>query len=299
MMDVVKDTLIRYLTADFDYAPELYTFGMAFQGCMAVRNGRNLDKKMAWFHAFMLSVLTGFAGGSFVNVFMGKPTSMLSNDQPLVFCIIAFVLVNCTPFDIGYKVGNFLPVFLLTTCLGQLFRANGLVKFTAMGFEAFQQKPSDYYPVPVVGPVIFATLLGNMGGFFHKGLDNYLKNGMPWPFQNGLACASFYHFFIHDTTGVIGVNLRMIIDQAGPTLKMGLDDKTFAFVVVSAFMHITALLQLPSLLGASHSPFYSVFSKVEFLCPNVYSNTTKPAGEILLNKLTSKKSKKNKNKKEL
>lgn len=291
-MDTIQSTLIRYLTADFPYAPDIFTFGMAFQGCMAVRNGRNREKKLAWFHAFMLSVLTGFAGGSFVNLWMGKPTSMLSNDQPLAFCILAFLIVNCTPWDIGYKLGNFLPIFLITTLLGQLFRVNGLIKFTSMGFEAFKHKPSDYYPVPVFGPIIFATLLGNMGGFFHKGLDGYLKNGMPWPFQNGLFCASFYHFFIHDTTGFIGVNLRMLIDYV-PVIKMGLDDQTFAFVAVSAFMHVTALLQLPSLFGPSHSPFYSVFSQVESLCPNVYANAT---AEIELKNVTSKSSKKKKKK---
>lgn len=270
---MIKSALIAFLTNDFPYAAEARTFGMALQGSMAVRNGRNRDKKLAWFHAFMLSTLTAFAGGTFCNLWMGKPTSMLSNDLNLMCCIAAFLIVNCTPWDIGYKLGNFYPFVMIITMFAQLFRVNGLIGFTRAGFEAFKESTSDYYPIPVVGPILFGTLLGNMGGFFSKGFDAYLKNGMPWPFQVGLFGSSFYHFLIHDSTGFIGVSLRQILDLV-PGIKMGLDDKTFAVVVVSSFLQITGLLQLPFALGASFSPFYSVYSKVEPLVPNIYGNTT-------------------------
>lgn len=282
---MIPAALVSYLTADFPYANEAKAFGMAFQGCMAVRNGRNRDKKLAWFHAFMISLLTAFAGGIFTNIWVGKPSLLLSSDINMACCIVAFLIVNCTPWDIGYKLGNTFPIVILTTLLGQLFRVTGMMGFTTVGFEMFKDRPSDYYPAPVFGPILFATLLANMGGFFNKGVDGYLKNGMPWPVQNGLFAASFYHFFVNDQSGFIGVNLRKFIDLA-PGIKMGFDEKTFAKVAASLFMHICGLLRLPFALGPSFNPFNSVYTKVENLMPNVYEDST---SEIELKKMEQKK----------
>ena len=258
--------LLSYLTGDFAYTNELQAFWMAFQGCMVVRNGRNRDKKMAWFHAFMLSVFSGYAGASFTFFLIGKPTSMLTNDLNIASCIISFIIVNYSPRDIGYKLGNTLPILVITTAFSQLFRVGGIVKFVDTAFEAFRDKPSEYYPIPVFGPILFATLLGNMGGFFAKGFDKYLENGMPWPFQNGFCCASFYHFFVNDKIGFIGVNLRAVINLIIPS-KFGLDDKTFATVAVSLFMHVMGILQLPNFMGPSFSPF----NHISKIVPDLYN----------------------------
>jgi len=251
---MVKETLIAYLTGNFAYSAELQAFWMAFQGSMAVRGGVNRDGKMHWFHAFMVSVLTGYAGATFAFLWIGKPTSILSNDMNLAMCIITFILVNYTPFDMGYKLGKTAPVLIITTMFAQLFRVGGIIKFNQIGFEAFRDKPSEYYPIPVFGPIILATLLGNMGGFFHKGFHGYLKNGIPWPFQNGFFCATFYHFYVNDKTGFVGVTLRKIIGDL-PSKLLGLDDAIFPVVTVSVFMHAVSLLQLPLLFGPSFSPF--------------------------------------------
>lgn len=256
--------VIAYLTGNFKYAQELQAFWMAFQGCIAVRSGVNKDGKLYWFHAFMLSVFTAFAGGTFGSLWMAKPTSMLSNDVNVACCIIAFAVASYAPFDIGYKLGKTFPVVIVTTVFAQLFRTCGLVKFSTVAFEAFKDNPSEYYPIPIFGPIIYATMLGNMGGFFLKGLNGHLKDGMPWPFQTGLACASFYHFYVHDETGFIGVNLRhcfhLVFDDL---LKMSglytLDRKTLAFVTISAFQHVMAILQLPYFLGPKASPFNAAY----------------------------------------
>lgn len=240
---------------------------------MAVRNGKNNDGKMNWFHAFVHSVLAGYAGATFTALWMGRPTSMLSNDLNMGFCIVAFAVANYSPLDIGYRLGNTMPVVIITTIFAQLFRAMGLIKFSQIAFEAFMDHPSPYYPVPVFGPILLPTLLGNFGGFFAKGFDGHLERGMPWPFQNGLFCASFYHFFVHDEDGFIGVTLRKII--GGLPALFGLDDHTFAVLFVSAFMQVFPLLQLKYFLGPSFSPFNIIPVTVEKIIAFVPGAETK------------------------
>lgn len=271
---LIVNTTINYLTGSFDYAAELRIFGQAFQACMAVRNGPNKENKMVWFHAFLLSLFTAFSG-SFTPLLMGRPALMLSND--VIFCAItlAFILVNYTPFSVGYKIGGSFPGVLVYTLFAQLFRVAGLITFNSIAFEAFKDSSSNYYPVPIVGPILLPIALANMGGFFTKGFDGYLKNGMPWPVQNGIFCATFYHFYVNDQTGIIGVTLREYVNILCDSLKKQiillapeldaaispmLSEQKFAVVVVSAFMHVTGILQLPYFFGPSFSPFVSIFS---------------------------------------
>lgn len=243
-----------FLAGNIPLSAELQCFWMAFQGSMAVRNGKNHNLKMSWFHAFCLSVMSGYAGATFTALWMGRPTSMLSNDLNMAFCIIAFAIANYLPYDIGYRIGNTMPVVIVTTVFAQLFRAMGLVKFSQIAFEAFKDSPSPYYPIPIFGPILLPTLLGNFGGFFAKGFDGHLEKGMPWPFQNGLFCATFYHFFVHDEDGFIGVGLRKIL--GGLPKIFGVEDEhTFAVICISLFMQVVPLLQLKYFLGPSFSPF--------------------------------------------
>lgn len=229
--------------------------------------GPNKDKKLHWFHAFMLSVIAGYAGGCFGLIWMGKPTPMLSNDLNVASCILAFVLVNYMPFDLGFKICNTLPFKLVTVSFAQLFRALGIVKFVTVCFEAFKDTPSAYYPIPVFGPILYATLLGNMGGFFMKGFEGHIANGMPWAVQNGLFCGSLYHFFVHDKIGIVGTTLRRFAylpetEMFGFSLPamLGLDDRMFAAVFVSLFMQVMGILQMPAFLGPTFSPFMTILS---------------------------------------
>lgn len=78
--------------------------------------------------------------------------------------------------------------------------------------------------------------------------DRLLNNSI------GLFCASFFHFFVNDTKGPIGIALRKTMVLAKWS---GLDDRTFATVFVSSFMQIMGILQIPAFLGPSFSPFGS------------------------------------------
>jgi hypothetical protein len=73
----------------------------------------------------------------------------------------------------------------------------------------------------------------------------------------GIFCATFYHFFAHDTTGIIGTWVRELVP-----IRLGLDDATFAAVVVSLFMQVTGILQMPAFLGPDFSPFSILYRYV-------------------------------------
>lgn len=248
------DLFVDYLIGQFKYTRELQCFWMAFQGSMNCRLGPNKDRSMHWFHAFWISVIGGYGGSCFAPFWMGRPTSMLTNDLNMGFCIVAYLCVNYTPFDIGYKLGHTLPIHFIMVMFAQLFRTMGIVGYVGVAFNTFKDHPSAYYPIPVFGPILWATFLGNMGSFFMKGFHGHLQNGMPWAFQNGFFCASFYHFYVNDEIGPIGNFLRSSI-QSVPGLQLGLDDRTFAIALVSLFMQIMGICQMPHFFGPSFSPF--------------------------------------------
>mmetsp|Transcript_15752 Transcript_15752/g.22399 ORF Transcript_15752/g.22399 Transcript_15752/m.22399 type:complete len:303 (-) Transcript_15752:180-1088(-) len=272
-------SIISYLSASFPYAAEYQSSLMALQGAMTVRNGLNKNGKMPWFHAFCQGVVLGYAGALFTPLWMGNPTPMLSNDMNIAMCILSFLFVNYIPFGIGRKICNFLPVKILVVSGAQLFRSMGIAKFITIAHDAFKHNPSEYYPhTPVFGPILLATILGNMGAFFAKGFHGHLKDGMPYPFQNGLFCASFYHFLVNDQEGPIGNFLRSLL-ETHPILTLGIKDYAlFGKVFIGAFMQIVGILQMPEFLGPSFSPFHILSSgrtyKIKVTQANVSKNDT-------------------------
>jgi len=87
-------------------------------------------------------------------VWMAKPSAMMSNDINTASAILAFLLVNYTPFDIGYMCCNTIPVSMITVAFANLFRSLGIAKFVMTCYEAFKGSPSAYYPIPVFGPIM-------------------------------------------------------------------------------------------------------------------------------------------------
>ena len=186
---------LNFFTGGTPYNYEMRALGIALQGAMVVRNTKNKDGQMHPFHAFALTSIVAFGGGWFAFIWMGKPTSMIANgDVNIVLCLLAFLIVNYSPGDIGYKLASFLPIKILITACAQLFRSLGTVGFVSAA--AAEVAPSVFYPTAVLGPILYGTLLGNMGGFFLKGFDGHLKDGMPWTMQNGkLAFQLFLSIF--------------------------------------------------------------------------------------------------------
>mmetsp|Transcript_16997 Transcript_16997/g.38954 ORF Transcript_16997/g.38954 Transcript_16997/m.38954 type:complete len:288 (+) Transcript_16997:154-1017(+) len=258
--------LVNLLTMNFPYATETVCVMMAIQGSMGVRNTVNQKRQMHWFHSFLRSTLTAFAGASFTNIFMGRPTAMFSNDIFFGSCILGYGIVNWLPMDLGFHFFNTFPGALIYTVFSQIFRVGGVQGFSDAAYGAFKDAPSVYYPTPVFGPILFPTALGNMGGFFWRGFDAYLGEGMPWLFQQGLFCSTFYHFYAHDKEGFIGVALRQYLKPFAVTVMAVLDadetemldDALFAKFAVGVFMVTMGILQMPQLLGPRFSPFTAV-----------------------------------------
>jgi hypothetical protein len=283
---------ISFLTANFAYAAEFQNIFMAVQGAMAVRNGPNKDGKMKSFHAFLQGVVTAFAGGIMTPLWMGRATPMLANDLCFGCCIIAFLLVNSTPLDIGHKVLNLFPFRMLTIMGAQLFRNRGIIAFVNIAHQTFKENPSPYYPTPVFGPILNACILGNMGSFFFKGFHGHLKDGMPYIVQNGLFVASTYHFIANDQ-GPIGEYLREAIAK----LPIEMDPVLLITLVGGLFMQISALLQMPDFFGPSFNPFDLLLAPINaFSKPKVQKTVQMKIKTVSESAPSQKKSKSQKKK---
>lgn len=156
----IMNLLVHLVTGDFPLSNEILCLAMAISGSMTVRNGANRNGDLHWFHAFLRSTLAGYAGATFTNIFMGKPTAMFSNDVFFGSCLVGFAIVNWLPLGLGRRFcGSFLGV-LLTAVGSQVFRVGGVAGFSDAAQNAFKGAPSKYYPTPVFGPILFPTLLG-------------------------------------------------------------------------------------------------------------------------------------------
>jgi len=242
------DLIIAVLSGASPYHAELRTFGQAFMGALAVRGGANKNKDMHWFHAYALTIVTAFGGGFFAFLWMGKPTSLITGgDVTLTLTAIAFAFITYLPLNMGYSIGKTLPVKIVMNTWSVFFKGLGMIGF--INAAAAEVSASKYYPTPVLGPVLYGALLGNMGAFFAKGFHGHLEKGMPWPFQNALTAGFFYHLYTNDKEGFIGNTLRSVIQSTG--IQGEMEDKLFATLVVTSFMQIAGLLMLPEFFGPS------------------------------------------------
>jgi len=280
---MTMNLLVNLVTGEFPLSNEILCLAMAISGSMTVRNGANRNNDMHWFHAFLRSTLAGYAGATFTNMFMGKPTSMFSNDVFFGSCLVGFAIVNWLPMGIGYHFcGTFLGV-LLTAVFSQVFRVGGVAGFSDAAQNAFKDAPSKYYPTPVFGPILFPTLLGNMGGFLVNGVDEYLGKGMPWLFQQGTSCSTFYHFYAHDVEGYVGVALRAVLRPLAIPIMMAMgadekereDDALFAKFMIGLFMVSMGIVRMPHFLGPTFSPFTVTHTAVANLVSPLFGGKKK------------------------
>ena len=180
--------------------------------------------------------------------------------------------MNYVPY--GYTICNTFPVLAMINILSQIFRISGIINYSDAAYHAFKNTPSNYYPIPIFGPILFPTLLGNMGGFLWYGIDGYLIDGIPWLFQQGIVCSTVYHFYAHDNYGAVGITLRSIIHPTAVYImshlllinddnKQIVDDNVLvAKLIIGIFMILMSILQLPQLLGPKFSPFTTLYNVV-------------------------------------
>ena len=91
------------------------------------------------------------------------------------FIFASFYIVNFTP--IGFIFCETFLGRLSWVCLSTLFKAQGIAAFVGFAYEKVAGQPSYWgYDIMIVGPILFPTLLGNMGPMFVFGFDGYLQN---------------------------------------------------------------------------------------------------------------------------
>lgn len=217
------DIIISFLTGKSWYSSELQSIGMALQANIIVQsryqNNHNKESYYFWFYRFLQSVLIGYSGGIFGTIFVGKPCPFLVNgDIHMTACLVAFGLVQIIlPFvrsifspnsgSSSSSSSNIIenaittPLQIVITSLAQLFRTMGLLKFITVCHLELLLPPyraisTKYYGMPIFGPIVYGTMLGNMGGFVLNGIDGYTqRSGIPYPFQNGkVSC--IYTFYV-------------------------------------------------------------------------------------------------------
>mmetsp|Transcript_13514 Transcript_13514/g.20913 ORF Transcript_13514/g.20913 Transcript_13514/m.20913 type:complete len:192 (-) Transcript_13514:30-605(-) len=190
-MDVVLasvDSAIDFLTGNFDYCKEIRSFlhgYLAFVGVRKAHEATGAD--LGWFHTFFVCLISAYGGAILTPMWLGRPSSIIATDMTLLISIVAYGIVFLSPLDIGYKLGQFFPVKLILTIGSSLFKTLGMIGFCTIAFDVLKMNPAatEYYPIPIFGPIIWASILGNMGAFFMKGFHGHLKDGMPYPFQTG------------------------------------------------------------------------------------------------------------------
>lgn len=159
-----------------------------------------------WLHSLVLVVLTGFGGGMIGPLLIGKPSVIMTNDLIIPLCVLFWYSIHCLGL---YSVLTWKPIKIVWGLFLAIFRAHGAVD--AVNLSLTILKPGPYYPVPLVGPVLYATLIGCLGGFMplDKGLLPISKS-TAWVIQGAFMSAAFYYFMTKDSTGIIGVTMRNV-----------------------------------------------------------------------------------------
>lgn len=91
---------------------------------------------------WLSTMLMIFSGGMVANGLLGEPIlAPLKNTPQLLVGTIVWYLVFYTPFDIGYKIGKFLPVKVVASAMKEIYRAkkvhtiiNALIEFVGHHF---------------------------------------------------------------------------------------------------------------------------------------------------------------------
>jgi hypothetical protein len=78
-------------------------------------------------------------------------------------------------------------------------------------------------------------------------------------FSAGLICGTFFHFFVNDQKGPIGILLRQLLTPLRNEFMDGLDDHDLGVIIVGLVMQIIGILQSPLCYGSNFDPFAYFF----------------------------------------
>lgn len=107
---------------------------------------------------WLSTMLVIFSGGMVANGLLGEPIlAPLKNTPQLLVGTAVWYLVFYTPFDIGYKVGKFLPIKLVASAMKEIYRAKKIYDGVSHAAKL--------YPNAWIIMIIIGTLKGNGAGF--------------------------------------------------------------------------------------------------------------------------------------
>jgi len=136
-----------------------YTAANAINAATKVQEANAGKPRQYWLYSFVLVLTTGFGGGFIAPVLLGRPAYPLSNELPITLCVVAwFFIVN-----LGLE-GFFLwlPTKLVWSVILGLFRTHAVCNIVRVANEVLG---SSVGGVPIVGPIVAGTILGNARDF--------------------------------------------------------------------------------------------------------------------------------------
>ncbi|KAM7350808.1 trimeric intracellular cation channel type 1B.1 [Cochliomyia hominivorax] len=107
---------------------------------------------------WLSTMLVIFSGAMVANGLLGEPIlAPLKNTPQLMVGTVVWYMVFYTPFDIGYKVGKFLPIKLVASAMKEIYRAKKVYDGVSHAAKL--------YPNAWIIMIIIGTLKGNGAGF--------------------------------------------------------------------------------------------------------------------------------------
>ncbi|KAL5276688.1 TMEM38B family protein [Megaselia abdita] len=107
---------------------------------------------------WLSTMLVIFSGAMVANVLLGEPVlAPLKNTPQLVVGTAVWYMVFYTPFDIGYKVGKFLPIKIVASAMKEIYRAKKVYDGVSHAAKL--------YPNAWVIMILIGTMKGNGAGF--------------------------------------------------------------------------------------------------------------------------------------
>ncbi|XP_029408999.2 trimeric intracellular cation channel type 1B.1 [Bactrocera dorsalis] len=107
---------------------------------------------------WLSTMLVIFSGGMVANALLGEPIlAPLKNTPQLFVGTVVWYLVFYTPFDIGYKIGKFLPIKVVASAMKEIYRAKKVYDGVSHAAKL--------YPNAWIIMIIIGTLKGNGAGF--------------------------------------------------------------------------------------------------------------------------------------
>ncbi|KAG4080183.1 hypothetical protein HA402_008254 [Bradysia odoriphaga] len=183
---------------------------------------------------WLSTMLMIFSGGMVANGLLGEPIlAPLKNTPQLLVGTIVWYVVFYTPFDIGYKVGKFLPFKIAASAMKEIYRCKKIHDGVTHAAKL--------YPNAYIIMIIIGTLKGNGAGFT-KLLERLIR-GAWTPTAMEFMQPSFY------TKASVVASIIFVLDK-----KTDLISAPHALVYFGIVIFLV-YFKLSSILLGIHDPF--------------------------------------------